>query len=357
MRGDRSFHLALWILNGAIVLGAMGFVWHRDPFAVSLPPIPEPESFAGDAPPVPPPPAPARVREYARLWSGLEIPEKPKPVKPKQRNPKPVKPKPKWVFVLTGVIVRPDMPAAAFIRVKNGTDRAYFEGDYLGGWMLSRIEADGVTLRRGKEVARLQLRIPVSLVVGKRISPAAAFRFDGMAEGPDLGELGGAPSPRTAEGAAGGEDAFSWDEPASPPKTALAEAHPEAEPKEEDVFIPPPKDRQFTLKPHVMKFVRDRSQMLARQIRVSMSQSEGRYDGLSVDGVKPGSLWQKYGLAKGDVIRSVNGEPLDSPAAVMRWYQALFDPESAIDRLRLEVVRQGTTMERLFVLSGGGGGG
>jgi len=62
---------------------------------------------------------------------------------------------------------------------------------------------------------------------------------------------------------------------------------------------------------------------------------KGAPDGYRIWGIQPGSTWRRLGVQDGDVIRRVNGEPLDNPDRCLKvWLDALrgrwFDIE--IDR-------------------------
>lgn len=49
----------------------------------------------------------------------------------------------------------------------------------------------------------------------------------------------------------------------------------------------------------------------------------GEIVGFRLLGIAPGSLYEKIGAQNGDIIRSVNGETITSPAAAMQMYQQL----------------------------------
>ncbi len=53
--------------------------------------------------------------------------------------------------------------------------------------------------------------------------------------------------------------------------------------------------------------------------------------------IQPGSLYEKLGLRTGDVLKSINGQPLNSAEDAMRMYQQL----SNISDVQLEIVRGG----------------
>ena len=67
--------------------------------------------------------------------------------------------------------------------------------------------------------------------------------------------------------------------------------------------------------------------------------SGGQVGGFKLIAIRPGSVFEKLGLKKGDLLKNVNGESLDSPQKAMDLYQALKNSSE----IRLEVGRGGTT--------------
>ena len=59
--------------------------------------------------------------------------------------------------------------------------------------------------------------------------------------------------------------------------------------------------------------------------------------GFLVREIKPGSVYEKLGLRTGDVIRAVNGTPVNNADDAMKFYQQLAE----LNNVRLEVVRAG----------------
>lgn len=49
----------------------------------------------------------------------------------------------------------------------------------------------------------------------------------------------------------------------------------------------------------------------------------GKVVGYKMAKVKKGSKWEKMGLKKGDVIKSINGQPVNSPTEAMELYTEL----------------------------------
>ncbi|MHB1528676.1 MAG: type II secretion system protein N [Acidiferrobacteraceae bacterium] len=63
--------------------------------------------------------------------------------------------------------------------------------------------------------------------------------------------------------------------------------------------------------------------------------------GFLIRSIKPGSLYQKLGLRPGDVIRSVNGQPIDSLEQAMQVYKHL----PAVSEIDLQILRNGQPKE------------
>lgn len=77
---------------------------------------------------------------------------------------------------------------------------------------------------------------------------------------------------------------------------------------------------------------------LLQQARAEPNMVNGKLDGYLMKDIMPGSIYEKLGLKVGDVIKSVNGEVLDSPTKGMEMYQALRNS----NKISIEVDRNGT---------------
>ena len=66
--------------------------------------------------------------------------------------------------------------------------------------------------------------------------------------------------------------------------------------------------------------------------------------GFLIRSIKPGSLYQKLGLRPGDVIRSVNGQPIDSLAQAMQVYKHL----PTATEIDLQILRNGQPKELYY---------
>ena len=75
----------------------------------------------------------------------------------------------------------------------------------------------------------------------------------------------------------------------------------------------------------------------ARMVPNIIPGSGGRVDGFKFVAIEPGSIYEKLGFKPGDVIKGVNGEPVNSPTKGMELYNALKNES----RLQLTVERNG----------------
>jgi len=76
---------------------------------------------------------------------------------------------------------------------------------------------------------------------------------------------------------------------------------------------------------------------LGSQARVVPNYRNGKYEGFKLVGVRPGSLYRSIGVRSGDVIKSVNGKPIDSPNKALE----LFEQLKASSSIQLEIERRG----------------
>ena len=76
---------------------------------------------------------------------------------------------------------------------------------------------------------------------------------------------------------------------------------------------------------------------LGMQARVIPNYRKGKYEGFKLVGVRPGSLYRAIGIRSGDIVRSINGEAINSPNKAMELFNKLKNSSS----LNLEVERRG----------------
>ncbi|MGE0764033.1 MAG: type II secretion system protein GspC [Bdellovibrionales bacterium] len=87
------------------------------------------------------------------------------------------------------------------------------------------------------------------------------------------------------------------------------------------------------------KYTSDLSSILnqARMVPNIVPGSGGRVDGFRFVSIQPNSIYEKLGFKMGDVIKEVNGEPVNSPTKAMELYNALRSEA----RIKLSVERDG----------------
>jgi general secretion pathway protein C len=78
-----------------------------------------------------------------------------------------------------------------------------------------------------------------------------------------------------------------------------------------------------------------------RDIGIGEHKTNGILDGFKVNFVRKGSDFEKLGLRRGDILKSVNGQELNSYNAAFSFYQEIGD----IDNLTLGIVRNNQDME------------
>ena len=85
---------------------------------------------------------------------------------------------------------------------------------------------------------------------------------------------------------------------------------------------------------------------LMQQVRLVPSFRDGRWSGFKTLSVQPGSLIEKLGLRRGDVIKAVNGLPLDQPERLMTLLQHLQSGR----RFEVELERDGQRVTQTLTL-------
>lgn len=80
---------------------------------------------------------------------------------------------------------------------------------------------------------------------------------------------------------------------------------------------------------------------LFTQMRALPNLENGRTQGFKLSEIVPGSLFQQMGLHDGDIVTSVNGQPLDDPTQAISLFNTLRNSNS----ISLTMVRGGQTME------------
>lgn len=99
-------------------------------------------------------------------------------------------------------------------------------------------------------------------------------------------------------------------------------------------------DFDFAMKrSDILKYTADLGSVLqqARMIPNIAPGSGGRVDGFKFVGIQPNSIYEKLGFKVNDVIKAVNGEPVNSPTKAMELYNAL----KSENRIKIMVERNG----------------
>ncbi|MEM7646253.1 MAG: type II secretion system protein GspC, partial [Pseudomonadota bacterium] len=102
-----------------------------------------------------------------------------------------------------------------------------------------------------------------------------------------------------------------------------------------------PAQTNFTFKrSEVNKYLENLPKVLqdAKAVPYVAPGSGGEVSGFKLVAIKSGSIYEKLGLKRGDVIKGVNGEPVDSPQKAMELYQAL----KSSDQIQLDIGRGGS---------------
>lgn len=73
----------------------------------------------------------------------------------------------------------------------------------------------------------------------------------------------------------------------------------------------------------VLKYTADMSTVLMQASTMPRKKPNGEIDGFILTSFQPGSIYSQLGFLSGDVIKAVNGEPVDSPAKALELYNAL----------------------------------
>jgi general secretion pathway protein C len=100
-------------------------------------------------------------------------------------------------------------------------------------------------------------------------------------------------------------------------------------------------NNQFQLKrADLLKYTNNLAGILQQARSVpNRNPQTGEIDGFRLLDFQPGSIFEKLGLQRMDVIKGVNGDPVDSPAKAMELYNALKNS----DKINISVERNGKT--------------
>ena len=82
--------------------------------------------------------------------------------------------------------------------------------------------------------------------------------------------------------------------------------------------------------------VNNLSQLLT-QIRAIPNIQNGKTNGFALSEIEPGSVFDEMGLQEGDVLSSINGQPMTDPAMAMQMLSALRNAT----QVSIQVLREG----------------
>ncbi len=117
---------------------------------------------------------------------------------------------------------------------------------------------------------------------------------------------------------------------------------PDVEPPPEEPATPAePTSQSITLKREVIENAVGDVASLMKQVRIRPFFEGGKPAGLSLAGIRPGSVFAQMGIRSGDVIRSVDGQPIQTVDDIIGLYQGLSESEG----LSVQVSRSGKIEE------------
>ena len=73
------------------------------------------------------------------------------------------------------------------------------------------------------------------------------------------------------------------------------------------------------------------------QIRAIPNVQNGKINGFALSEIEPGSVFDEMGLEEGDVLRSINGQPMTDPALAMQMMSSLRNA----NQINIQVLREG----------------
>lgn len=87
----------------------------------------------------------------------------------------------------------------------------------------------------------------------------------------------------------------------------------------------------------VLKYTSDMASVLQQAAMAPKRGASGDIEGFKFLSIQPGSIYTQLGFQNGDVIKGVNGEPVDSPAKAMELYNTLKNSNN----IKIKVERDG----------------
>jgi len=127
-------------------------------------------------------------------------------------------------------------------------------------------------------------------------------------------------------------------EPIAPPSDDTADANaddPDAEPY--DPNVEDLGDNHYKIPRDSLDHSVSNLSQLLTQIRAIPNIQNGKTNGFALSEIEPGSVFDEMGLEEGDVLRSVNGQPMTDPAMAMQMMSQLRNAS----QISIQVLRDG----------------
>lgn len=100
----------------------------------------------------------------------------------------------------------------------------------------------------------------------------------------------------------------------------------------------PSPNKWILSKEDVLQATRNVSQIMS-DLKIRLNFSSGKMEGFRIDDINEGSIALAMGIKKGDVVKKINGETIDSPKKIFEFYRNLERSNS----IQLEVSRGDST--------------
>lgn len=107
--------------------------------------------------------------------------------------------------------------------------------------------------------------------------------------------------------------------------------------KRHPIQLAPGKGQKITIKRSDLQMsLKDINKLLA-QVRIRPHFKDGEPDGLAITRIKADSIFAKFGLKNGDIVKAINNNPIHSPDEVISLYEKL----KSGTRVSLQINRKG----------------
>jgi general secretion pathway protein C len=227
---------------------------------------------------------------------------------------------------LSGTLVAGDSSWSTAMLVDNGTKSSFSvkTGEtFLENVKLVTVERERIIIENAGQLEQIEMGVDP----GKDGAPTTGQRFNSSAKKPVPGlstSLNAAPAIKpavsgVAAGGGGGVDEY---------KKGITKTS----------------DNSFTVDRSTLQKALDNPKALQDGARVLPNYSGGKIDGFRVSGLKPGSIFSELGVQSGDVIKSVNGKPLNGPNEALKLYQQL----GSVGGVNITVERGGKPVDLSF---------